>query len=154
LQPSDNATLQEASGERPERADDSNSGTAVSLASVDRELERPRVDKSVLAIAEPKRTRDAAHLRYVADQPCLICARQPAEAHHLRFAQPRAIGSKVSDAFTVPLCALHHRELHARGNEKAWWSDRGRDPLLTANQLWAATRDRSRENSDTPMVVE
>ena len=30
-------------------------------------------------------------------QPCLICGRQPADAHHLRFAQHRALGRKVSD---------------------------------------------------------
>jgi hypothetical protein len=36
-----------------------------------------RIDKSVLAIAEPKRLRDKAHLKFVASQPCLICGRQP-----------------------------------------------------------------------------
>src|SRR3954469_8507728 len=70
-----------------------------------------RVDKTALAIAEPRRSRDSDHLRFVANQPCLICERKPAEAHHLKFAQPAAMGRKVSDAFTVPLCALHHREL-------------------------------------------
>ena len=63
-----------------------------------------RIDKSVLAIAEPKRLRDKAHLKFVASQPCLVCGRQPSDPHHLRFAQPRAIGLKVSDEFTVPLC--------------------------------------------------
>ena len=68
-------------------------------------LSGTRVDKSVLAIAEPRRLRDPNHLRFVASQPCLICERQPAEAHHLKFAQPTALGRKVSDAFTVPLCS-------------------------------------------------
>ena len=63
-----------------------------------------RIDKSLLAIPEPRRIRDAAHLRFVAEQPCLICGRSPSEAHHLRFAQARALGRKVSDAYTVPLC--------------------------------------------------
>ena len=54
-----------------------------------------QIDKSVLAIAEPKRIRDKAHLRFVASQPCLICGRQPADPHHLRFTQPRALGLKV-----------------------------------------------------------
>jgi hypothetical protein len=35
-----------------------------------------RIDKSLLTIAEPKRLRDKAHLRFVASQPCLICGRQ------------------------------------------------------------------------------
>ncbi|MGA8422871.1 MAG: Rad52/Rad22 family DNA repair protein, partial [Pseudolabrys sp.] len=76
-----------------------------------------RVDKSQLVIAEPKRLRDKAHLKFVASQPCVICERQPCDPHHLRFVQPRAIGLKVSDEFTVPLCRGHHRELHRAGNE-------------------------------------
>ena len=80
-----------------------------------------RIDKSQLAIAEPKRLRDKVHLKFVASQPCLICGRQPSDPHHLRFAQPRAIGLKVSDEFTVPLCRGHHRQLHQAGNEVAWW---------------------------------
>ena len=47
-----------------------------------------QIDKSVLTIAEPRRIRDKAHLRFVASQPCLICGRQPSDPHHLRFAQP------------------------------------------------------------------
>ena len=82
-----------------------------------------RIDKSVLTIAEPKRLRDKAHLKFVASQPCLVCGRQPSDPHHLRFAQPRAIGMKVSDEFTVPLCRGHHRQLHQAGNEVAWWED-------------------------------
>ena len=74
-----------------------------------------QIDKSVLAIAEPKRIWDKAHLRFVASQPCLICGRQPSDPHHLRFAQPRALGLKVSDEFTVPLCRGHHRQLHQAG---------------------------------------
>jgi hypothetical protein len=40
-----------------------------------------RIDKSVLTIAEPRRLRDKAHLKFVASQPCLICGRSPADAH-------------------------------------------------------------------------
>ena len=63
-----------------------------------------KIDKSVLALAEPKRRRDKSHLRFVASQPCLVCGRHPSDPHHLRFAQPSALGVKVSDEFTVPLC--------------------------------------------------
>ena len=80
-------------------------------------LPNAKIDKSQLAIAEPKRLRDKAHLKFVASQPCLICGRQPSDPHHLRFAQPRAIGLKVSDEFTVPLCRGHHRQVHQAGNE-------------------------------------
>ena len=95
-----------------------------------------KIDKSQLAIAEPKRLRDKAHLKFVASQPCLICGRQPSDPHHLRFAQSRAIGLKVSDEFTVPLCRGHHRELHQVGNEEGWWAKYQIDVLAMAKQLW------------------
>ena len=95
-----------------------------------------KIDKSQLAIAEPKRLRDKAHLKFVASQPCLICGRQPSDPHHLRFAQPRAIGLKVSDEFTVPLCRGHHRQLHQAGNEEAWWESLGIDALEASHSLW------------------
>ena len=98
-----------------------------------------QIDKSVLAIAEPKRLRDKAHLRFVASQPCLVCGRQPSDPHHLRFAQPRALGLKVSDEFTVPLCRTHHREIHRYGDEAAWWSKHRLDPLIAASTLWRQT---------------
>jgi hypothetical protein len=46
------------------------------------------------------------------------------------------MGRKVSDKFTVPICRLHHRELHRRGNERAWWENQGIDPLSIAASLW------------------
>jgi hypothetical protein len=49
------------------------------------------------------------------------------------------MGRKVSDRFTVPICRLHHRELHRRGNERVWWKDHGIDPVPTAASLWATT---------------
>jgi Rad52/22 family double-strand break repair protein len=98
-----------------------------------------RIDKSQLAIAEPKRLRDKAHLKFVASQPCLICGRQPSDPHHLRFAQLRGIGLKVSDEFTVPLCRGHHRQLHQAGNEVTWWQNLQIDALAIAKDLWKQT---------------
>jgi hypothetical protein len=106
-------------------------------------LSPPKIDKSQLALAEPKRLRDKAHLRFVASQPCLICGRQPSDPHHLRFAQPRAIGMKVSDEFTVPLCRGHHRQLHQAGNEVAWWEDLNIDALEIARGLWEQTHPKT-----------
>jgi hypothetical protein len=101
------------------------------------DLIRSKIDKSALTIPEPKRIRDKAHLKFVASQPCLICGRQPSDPHHLRFAQPRALGMKVSDEFTVPLCRGHHRQLHKSGNEMSWWKDVKIDALEIAKRLWA-----------------
>jgi hypothetical protein len=98
-----------------------------------------KIDKSQLAIAEHKRLRDKAHLKFVASQPCLVCGRQPSDPHHLRFAQPRAIGLKVSDEFTVPLCRGHHRQLHQAGNEVTWWENLKIRPLQIARGLWEQT---------------
>ena len=98
-----------------------------------------RIDKSSLTLAEPKRLRDKAHLKFVASQSCLVCGRQPSDPHHLRFSQPRAIGLKVSDEFTVPLCRGHHRELHQVGNEPAWWEKLNIKPLEVAKGLWEQT---------------
>ena len=102
-----------------------------------------QIDKSLLTIAEPKRLRDKAHLRFVASQPCLVCGRQPSDPHHLRFAQPRALGLKVSDEFTVPLCRGHHRQLHQAGNEVAWWENLKINALPIAKGLWEQTRPKS-----------
>jgi hypothetical protein len=98
------------------------------------------IDKSVLAIGEPRRVRDKEHRKFVMAQACLICGRQPSDPHHLRFAQPRALGRKVSDEFTVPLCRIHHREVHRNNNEATWWSGFGVDPFPVAAALWAQTR--------------
>ena len=98
------------------------------------------IDKAALTLAEPRRVRDRDHVRYVATHPCLVCGRQPSDAHHLRFAQGRALGRKVSDEFTVPLCRGHHREVHRHGDEGAWWQKAGIDPLPQARALWIETR--------------
>jgi hypothetical protein len=103
-----------------------------------------RIDKSQLTIGEPKRLRDKGHLRFVASKACLVCGREPSDPHHLRFAQPRALGMKVSDEFTVPLCRTHHRQLHQVGDERAWWKQRHIDPLEIAKSLWSESRTASK----------
>jgi hypothetical protein len=78
-------------------------------------------------------------MAFVAAQPCLICQRRPCDAHHLKFAQPRSLGRKVSDEFTVPLCRNHHEELHRHGNEAAWWANVQIAPIAVAKELWTAS---------------
>jgi hypothetical protein len=46
----------------------------------------------------------------------------------------------VSDEFTVPVCRLHHRELHLSGDEAAWWRSLNIDPLPVALKLWQQSR--------------
>ena len=113
----------------------------------------PQIDKSALAFAEPRRVRDKEHLRYVASQPCLVCGTTPCDAHHIRFAQPRALGRKVGDEFTVPLCRPHHRELHRSGNEAAWWHEMGIDPLNAARRLWIAVKEHPKGDESSIQVA-
>src|SRR5262249_15281538 len=97
--------------------------------------------QTVTVISKPARERDRNHLRFVTSRPCLICGRTPSDAHHIKFAEQRAMGRKVSDRFTVPVCRLHHRELHQRGNERAWWKGKAIDPLAVAASLWNQTHE-------------
>lgn len=104
------------------------------------ELRIAKIDKSLLAFGEPRRRRDKAHLRFVASQPCLICEQTPSDPHHLRFAQPRALGRKTSDEFVVPLCRAHHRQNHQTGDELSWWRATGAEPMKVALELWKLSR--------------
>ena len=94
------------------------------------------VESAVSPLSKTVRRRSKAHLLFVGAQPCLICRRAPSDAHHLKFAQTRGLGIKVSDEFTVPLCRVHHQELHRHGNEAAWWANMNITPLQIAKQLW------------------
>jgi hypothetical protein len=106
-----------------------------------------QLNKSVFIFPEPRRIRDRDHVRHVIKQPCLVCGRRPCDPHHLRFAQFRALGRKVSDEFTVPLCRAHHREVHRSGNEESWWRTTRIDPLAAARSLWLETHPLSREET-------
>jgi hypothetical protein len=112
------------------------SGNDVAQRNTTRSRRTKSVDKSTLALPEPRRVRDREHLRLVAQKACLVCGRQPSDPHHLRFAQSRAMGQKVSDEFTVPLCRGHHRELHRSGDEAVWWDRQSIDPAAAARVLW------------------
>jgi hypothetical protein len=115
-------------------ADQSNSGDGIAPAAIPRPPHKGRIAPKTI------RLRDEHHRKFVAAQPCLVCGRTPADAHHLRFAQPRALGRKVSDEFTVPVCRAHHRELHRHGDEAAWWQRINIDPLPIALKLWQRPR--------------
>jgi hypothetical protein len=89
-----------------------------------------------LAFPKEMRKRSKTHLSFVRAQPCLVCKQAPSDAHHLKFAQPKALGRKVSDEYTVPLCRAHHMDLHRQANERAWWANIQIAPLPLAKELW------------------
>jgi ERF superfamily len=131
------AALEEAQpGDRTETAQSPNAATTKTLASLPT---GPRTGRGQIA-AKTIRLRDKDHRKFVSSHHCLVCGRLPADAHHLRFAQPRALGRKVSDEFTVPVCRVHHRELHRHGDEAAWWQTIKIDPLPIARRLWQHAR--------------
>ena len=105
------------------------------------------IDKSILAVAAPRRYRNREHLRYVAQQACLVCGRKPSDPHHLGFTQPRALGRKVSDEFAVPLCRGHHRAAHRSRDERAWWRQMGIDPIKVARRFWKQTHGMGQRRS-------
>ena len=83
------------------------------------DLPNETVERTVSAVSDPRGVK--AMNKRAADRSDLVSQNvekgarrrlQPCETHHLRFAQLRALGRKVSDEFTVPLCRVHHRELH------------------------------------------
>jgi hypothetical protein len=110
------------------------------------------IDKSILTVAASRRYRNREHLRYVAQQACLVCGRKPSDPHHLGFTQPRALGRKVSDEFAVPLCRGHHRAVHRSGDERAWWWLAGIDPIKIARKLWRETRGIGQRRSQRPAL--
>ena len=107
---------------------------------------------SILTVAAPRRYRNREHLRYVAQQACLICGRKPSDPHHLGFTQPRALGRKVSDEFAVPLCRGHHRALHRSRDERVWWREAGIDPIKVARRLWKETHGMEPRRSQRPAL--
>jgi hypothetical protein len=153
------ATLGEAQPEAPGAAAIEERGEAAG-ASVGAEAASASTTEGVTDTAPPPRRRSLAtrpirlrdkdHRKFVAHQPCLICGRTPVDPHHLRFAQPRALGRKVSDEFTVPVCRMHHQELHRVGDEATWWRAAAIDPLPVALSLWR----RSRGSPEASPIVE
>jgi hypothetical protein len=133
-------------GERP---DPPGEAPEAATGPVEAQIVKPSSHATTPAVANPKapgrgrvpvasktiRLRDKDHRKFVSTQPCVVCGRSPADAHHLRFAQPRALSRKVSDEFTVPVCRVHHRELHRHGDEAAWWEGIELDPLPIALRL-------------------
>jgi len=109
---------------------------SASATSAGASTEPSKVTSPDLAIPKEQVRRSKAHLQFVRGQPCLICKKLPCDPHHLKFAQPRALGRKVSDEYTVPLCRAHHNDLHRHGNEKSWWANLQIEPLAVAKELW------------------
>ena len=79
--------------------------------------------------------------KWLAQLPCVICGDNTAtEACHIRYAvasigKASGIGQKPHDYYCTPMCGKHHREQHA-GNERAFWTTNGIDPIPVALLLF------------------
>jgi len=105
----------------------------------------PQIDEGglnfMLSVVQGVKPKDQLEAMLAAQMAAIHLATMTfADPHHLRFAQPRALGMKVSDEFTVPLCRGHHRQLHQTGNEAGWWENLRIDALAIAKDLWKLTR--------------
>lgn len=62
----------------------------------------------------PKRVRweCAPYLKWVKTQACECCGQTADDPHHLIGHGQGGMGTKAHDAFSIPLCRLHHTELH------------------------------------------
>ena len=100
------------------------------------------------------RIRSEKHLKRIRGLRCAVpgCQQWRFEgvvAHHLTVGEePKARGLKAGDDWTVPLCAWTHHDprspasVHWRGDERAWWAEKGVDPILLARQCAEASRAR------------
>ena len=87
----------------------------------------------------PKRVfiRASAHLARVRACGCCVpgCWREPVQAHHDRRDGRGGTGIKPSDIFCVPLCNLHHSQVHHKG---VIWVEREYGLDLRAIATWQA----------------
>ncbi|MGW1370677.1 DUF968 domain-containing protein [Providencia hangzhouensis] len=58
------------------------------------------------------------YLKWVKSQPCCVCNSIAHDAHHLIGHGQGGMGTKAHDLFTIPLCRIHHDELH---KDKTEW---------------------------------
>src|SRR5258708_40099639 len=114
-----------------------NAGGSQKTSKVSRKPSRNGADR---ILGKTVRLRDKEHRKFVSRQACLVCGRTPSDPHHLKFMQPRALGNRVSDEYTVPICRIHHRELHRHSDEAAWCGKVHVDPIPVALRLWQLPR--------------
>jgi hypothetical protein len=121
----------------------------------ERKAARPKVDP---VRANRGRERDGAYLQWLRRQPCVIGAlggpgtscSGPTQAAHLRYGDASVgrvnpgLQVKPSDAWATGLCASHHAEQHANGNEARWWNAYGLDGTAVAQAQYRAFQEDGR----------
>ena len=100
---------------------------------------------------DPFRLRSTKYLNFIRGKPCLKCG-SPGEAHHIQYAQPRALQRKTGDQWAVPICHTDHMILHNAGiPERTWWALQGIDPMKWAEQSFSEwSKEHGAENPNEP----
>lgn len=83
----------------------------------------PEPPASFMKSPKLQRFISAAYLQWVKSQPCCVCGATVTDAHHLIGYRQGGMGTKAHDLFTIPLCRVHHDELHR--DPKEWEREHG-----------------------------
>ena len=109
---------------------------------------KARVPKSLvpkalgLSAVDKGPIRDRAHMARLAQMPCVVCGTAYVQVHHIRECLPRTMGVRVGDDMTLPVCVLHHAEIHATNTDALWRRMRIDAPALAAKLYAETVRER------------
>lgn len=78
----------------------------------------PEPPASLMLKPKLQRWTNDKYLQWVKSQPCCVCNSIAHDAHHLIGYGQGGMGTKAHDLFTIPLCRIHHDELH---KDKTEW---------------------------------
>ena len=110
--------------------------------------------QSPLSLKKRPAQKDADHLKWLHELPCIVTGTRPVDAAHVNYADPaygkreRGKSEKTDDKFAVPLCRVEHDRQHHMGDERVYWQSVGIDPLKVALALYGVTGD-----TDMAMVI-
>ncbi|CAI1880921.1 DUF968 domain-containing protein [Serratia fonticola] len=78
----------------------------------------------------PKRHRwvNPKYLQWVKSQPCVCCGARADDPHHIIGHGQGGMGTKAHDLLTIPLCRLHHDDLHR--DMSRWEAEHGSQVYL------------------------
>ncbi|MBI6192207.1 DUF968 domain-containing protein [Providencia rettgeri] len=88
----------------------------------------PEPPASLMLKPKLQRWINDSYLQWVKSQPCCVCISIAHDAHHLIGHGQGGMGTKAHDLFTIPLCRIHHSELHKDPNE--WEREHGSQLVL------------------------
>lgn len=88
----------------------------------------PEPPASLMLKPKLKRWESTKYLQWVKSQPCCICGSIADDAHHIIGHGQGGMATKSHDLFSIPLCRIHHRNLH--DDQKGWESEHGSQIIL------------------------